>query len=111
VASGIVTFAGQWAVWGNIVIIQHDPMEVDGDFVYSRSAHLASMSVAVGQRVQRGQEIGRIGHPEGGPNHLHFDISPTGVLRAKAGDWPRLDLPRLLLHYVDPLAFIRDHRP
>ena len=111
VASGVVIFAGNRPVWGNIVIIKHDPLDDNGDFVYSRSAHLASMSVEAGQRVRRGQELGRIGHPAGGPNHLHFDISCTPALLANPGDWPKLDLPRLLLHYVDPLTFIREHRP
>jgi hypothetical protein len=111
VASGVVTFAGQRNVWGNIVIVQHDPLEPGGDFACSRSAHLASMSVSANQRVQRGQEIGRSGHPAGGPNHLHFDISPTTALLINPGDWPGLDRPRLLLHYVDPLAFIQAHRP
>jgi murein DD-endopeptidase MepM/ murein hydrolase activator NlpD len=46
-ASGVVAFAGQLPVWGNVVIIQHDPLEPGGDFVCSRSGHLASMSVAV----------------------------------------------------------------
>ena len=27
VASGVVTFAGSTSVWGNVVIIQHDPLE------------------------------------------------------------------------------------
>jgi murein DD-endopeptidase MepM/ murein hydrolase activator NlpD len=69
------------------------------------------MSVSASQRVQRGQEIGRVGHPEGGPNHLHFDISPTTALLVRPSDWPGLDRPRLLLHYVDPRAFIQVHRP
>jgi murein DD-endopeptidase MepM/ murein hydrolase activator NlpD len=109
-ASGEVTFAGQRSVWGNIVIIRHDPLQPGGDGVCSRSAHLATVGVAAGQRVQRGQQIGCIGHPAGGPNHLHFDISPTKALLLNPGDWPGLDRPRLHLHYLNPLTFIQQHR-
>jgi murein DD-endopeptidase MepM/ murein hydrolase activator NlpD len=111
IASGEVTFAGSKNVWNNIVIIRHDPLKPGGSYVYSRSAHLARMTVQVGDRVQRGDQIGTIGKPSGGTEHLHFDISPTEALFNNAGDWPRLDLTRLRRDYVDPKTFILQNRP
>jgi murein DD-endopeptidase MepM/ murein hydrolase activator NlpD len=111
-ASGTVIFAGRKRDWGNIVVIRHDPLEVGGPSVYSRSAHLGQVDVEAGQRVQRGQLLGNVGRDEhGGPYHLHFDISPTEVLYNNAGDWPGLDRRRVLRDYVDPKAFIAARRP
>ena len=110
-ASGVVTFAGYKNVWTNIVIIRHDPLQAGGPYVYSRLAHLATMSVREGQRVARGDQIGTIGKPTGGTEHLHFDISPTEALFNNPGDWPKLDLARLRRDYVDPKIYIQQHRP
>lgn len=111
VASGVVTFAESKRVWGNIVVIRHDPLTPGGPRVYSRSAHLAEVWVRKGQRVRRGEQIGTIGKPTGGTEHLHFDISPTEALFNNPADWPRLDWARLHRDYVDPREFIRQHRP
>ena len=111
IASGVVTFAASKNIWNNIVIIRHDPLKPGGAFVYSRSAHLARIGVQVGQRVQRGDQIGTIGKPSGGTEHLHFDISPTEALFNNAGDWPGLDLARLRRDYVDPKSHILQNRP
>lgn len=112
IASGEVTFAGWLRYWGNVVVVRHDPVAAGGAAVYSRCAHLASMTVRRGQRVQRGQQVGVIGQDaQGGPFHLHFDISPTEILWHKPGDWPGLDRGRLLRDYVDPRAYLRAHRP
>jgi murein DD-endopeptidase MepM/ murein hydrolase activator NlpD len=118
IASGIVTFADMVKrYWGNIVVIQHDPMEEGGAFVMSRAGHLAQVFVKAGQRVKRGERIGTVGSnldvngKSVGNEHLHFDISPTQVLVAKPTDWPGLDQRRVTQDYVDPKAFIRDHRP
>lgn len=112
VASGEVTFAGRMRHWGNIVVIRHDPLEANGPSLYSRSAHLGSMDVQRGQRVQRGQQIGTVGQDEyNGPFHLHFDLSATEVLFNDPGDWPGLDRRRIYRDYVDPAEFISQHRP
>lgn len=113
IASGVVTFAGWRNVWGNIVVIRHDPLTPGGDPIFARYAHVDLIRVSVGQRVYRGQEICRIGKPapDGAPFHLHFDISPTKALEADAGDWPGSDQVRMLRNYVDPARFIREHRP
>lgn len=114
VASGVVTFAGFRELWGNLVVIRHDPLTPGGAHVYSRSAHLERIDVQSGERVQRGQPLGRIGQgdPQNPlPFHLHFDISPTEAMFTNPGDWPGLDQGRINRDYVDPLAFIRQHRP
>lgn len=118
VASGTVVFA-QFvpAYWGNIVVIQHDPLEAGGAVVYSRSAHLGKIVVTKGQPVKRGDQVGVVGsntdkfgnsvHNE----HLHFDISPTEALLRNATDWPKMDESRILRDYVNPRTFIAAHRP
>lgn len=113
-AEGVVTFAGRLpGSWGKVVVIEHrEPAEGPHDDrrVYSRLAHLEDYSVAAGQRVRRGQQIARIGRPPGdppGPYHLHFDISPTAILKTEPWDWPGLTWSRLEENYTDPLDFIR----
>jgi murein DD-endopeptidase MepM/ murein hydrolase activator NlpD len=71
--SGIVTYSGWLGGYGNAIIIQHD------DTYKTLYAHLSRRHVAVGQRVRRGQVIGRTGDTgySFGP-HLHFEISKNG---------------------------------
>lgn len=113
VASGVVTFAGHKPVWGKIVIIRHDPRQIGGSYVYSRSAHLGEMHVQEGQRVQRGQQIGTVGRelPHNPHYHLHFDISPTEVLYHRPEHWPGMNRAMFETNYIDPRAFIRANRP
>jgi murein DD-endopeptidase MepM/ murein hydrolase activator NlpD len=63
--------------YGNQVIIDH------GNGVKTRSAHLNSVEVTVGERVKAGQEIGTVGKtgnpPPLGDSHLHFEILVNGV--------------------------------
>ncbi|MCL2587844.1 MAG: peptidoglycan DD-metalloendopeptidase family protein [Oscillospiraceae bacterium] len=71
---GEVIFTGWFYGYGNLIRILHD----NGDLTYY--AHLSSMDVSVGERVYRGQFIGRIGmtgHASG--NHLHFEIRIDGI--------------------------------
>ena len=67
--SGTVTFAGWDGAYGNSVVIDH------GNGLFSRYAHLASLSVSTGQSVSAGQAIGVSG-TTGNANgeHLHFEI-------------------------------------
>jgi murein DD-endopeptidase MepM/ murein hydrolase activator NlpD len=118
IASGEVTFAEMVRrFWGNIVVIRHDPLEPGGQYVYSRYAHLRTMTVIKGQRVCRSDQIGNVGSNlaangvDVGNDHLHFDISPSDALLRSATDWPKLDQNRVLRDYVDPKAFIVAHRP
>jgi murein DD-endopeptidase MepM/ murein hydrolase activator NlpD len=83
--SGKVVVAG-WPDgfgYGNRVVIDH------GNGFQTLYAHLASVAVSVGQTVNRGNVIGRMGSTGRSTGiHLHFEIRKNGVL-------------------VDPLQFLR----
>ncbi len=70
---GVVKFAGREGDYGNIVVIYH------GDGVETAYAHLSKISVKVGQKVQKGDEIGAVGSTgrSTGP-HLHFEVRVGG---------------------------------
>lgn len=85
VASGEVVWASQWPIGstsnmghGTTVVIRHQ----DGLFTYS--AHLDEANVQVGQLVDQGSIVGRVGNTgyvdkQYGPNHhLHFAVRNTG---------------------------------
>jgi len=111
-ASGTVTFASRLPIWGNVIIIKHDPMYTNGQVMYARYGHVEDMMVSVGDRVKRGQQIAEVGNAYGRyAYHLHFDLSPTTVLEQNPQDWPGKDRTRLLKNYVDPREFITKNRP
>src|SRR5690606_35652902 len=72
--AGVVTKAQLAHAWGNIIVVQHDDM-------YSTSySHLKSMSVKVGDKVQKGEVIGLVGHTGlSSKDHLHFELHENGV--------------------------------
>jgi len=61
--------------YGNYVVIQHD----DGT-LSTLYAHCSSVSVKVGQRVEQGDVIGKVGNTGNstGP-HLHFEVRKNGT--------------------------------
>jgi murein DD-endopeptidase MepM/ murein hydrolase activator NlpD len=74
-AAGRVTFAG-WSLggWGYLVTIAHT------GGTRTLYAHLSHVAVRVGQRVETGQRIGRVGssgHATG--PHLHFEVRLRGA--------------------------------
>ena len=74
VASGIVTWAGRRNGYGELVEISHSSGYV------TRYAHNSLNLVAVGDYVQRSQEIarmGRTGRAKG--SHLHFEVLRNGA--------------------------------
>ncbi|MGW1666183.1 peptidoglycan DD-metalloendopeptidase family protein [Streptomyces microflavus] len=85
---GEVVKAGSGGYYGNEVVVRHD------DGMYSQYAHLSSISVSKGQKVEGGQAMGLSGATGNvtGP-HLHFeirtgpaygsDISPVSYLRQR----------------------------
>lgn len=84
--SGVVTFSGWRGGYGNLVIIQADGV----DYYY---AHASELVAQVGQSVQAGQLIAKIGATGNvtGP-HLHFEVrvdgtpvDPLPLLEVKAG--------------------------
>jgi murein DD-endopeptidase MepM/ murein hydrolase activator NlpD len=86
-ADGTIIFAGQWAGYGNIIVIDHK-------FGYTtRYAHLQRMDVKVGQQVTRNDIIGYVGTSgrTTGP-HLHYEVwqnsrclNPVKFLQVQAG--------------------------
>lgn len=112
-ASGVVVSASRLKVWGNVVIVRHDPLySPTGRVLYSRYGHVQNILVKAGQRVKRGEQIAEIGNAFGTVvPHLHFDLSPTTKLETNPADWPGKDADKLFSHYIDPLAFIQSNRP
>ena len=83
-AAGHVTWAAPLAGgWGNLVVVAH------ADGVRTMYAHLSTIAVRVGQRVETGARLGTVGASGDatGP-HLHFEVR----LRGAAVD-PRPALP------------------
>lgn len=76
--SGTVTVAG-WPDnqgYGNRVMIDH------GNGYVTLYAHMSSISVAAGQRVNRGDMLGQMGSTgRSTGTHLHFEIRAGGVLQ------------------------------
>ena len=74
VASGIVTWSGDRDDFGELIEISHA-----GGYV-TRYGHNSLILVAVGDYVQRGQEIARMGRTgRATGSHLHFEVLRNGV--------------------------------
>lgn len=78
-ADGVIIEARRAQGYGNTIVIAHTRK------YRTRYAHLSSMAVKVGQNVQRGQLIGRVGatgHVRAKKgrdgSHLHFEVSAYG---------------------------------
>lgn len=71
--SGVVTRAGWWGSYGNVVVLDH------GDGTETRYAHLSAVTVRVGQGLRQGDVLGRVGSTGAstGP-HLHFEVRFDG---------------------------------
>jgi murein DD-endopeptidase MepM/ murein hydrolase activator NlpD len=72
-AAGTVSFAGTHAEYGLTVMLDH------GEDLRTIYGHLAKVSVALGQQIARGAELGRTGNSgrSSGP-HLHYEILVNG---------------------------------
>jgi|ThiBiot_300_plan_2_1041538.scaffolds.fasta_scaffold00771_17 murein DD-endopeptidase MepM/ murein hydrolase activator NlpD len=71
--SGVVTLAGWWGTYGNVVVLDH------GDGSETRYAHLSVVAVRVGQALRQGDVLGQVGSTGAstGP-HLHFEVRFDG---------------------------------
>ena len=70
---GVIVHASDLGIYGNCVVIDH------GMGVQSLYGHLSSIDVKVGDRVEKGQHIGRSGMTGlAGGDHLHFTMLVGG---------------------------------
>ncbi|MFB6549999.1 peptidoglycan DD-metalloendopeptidase family protein [Streptomyces sp. NPDC056405] len=74
---GRVVFAAPTSAYGNRVVIDHGTIE--GKRLETTYSHLSSLEAAVGQTVEAGTPIGRVGSTglSTGP-HLHFEVVLDG---------------------------------
>lgn len=72
--SGIIRFVGWMGGYGRLVVVTH------ANGLETSYSHLSAMVVALGQRVARGQVVGRMGSTgwSTGP-HLFFEVRRNGV--------------------------------
>ena len=86
---GIILFADYLGLTGNTIIINH------GMGVMSWHYHLSKLDVETGDRVEKGDLIGRVGTTGlSTGNHLHFGITVGGIFvdpMAMVGSEPNLD--------------------
>jgi murein DD-endopeptidase MepM/ murein hydrolase activator NlpD len=73
-ADGVVTFAGKKGLYGNLVVIDH------GYGLVTRYGHLKSADVNKGDKVKRGEVLGRMGSTgrSTGP-HVHYEVRLNGL--------------------------------
>ena len=70
---GVIVHASDLGIYGNCVVIDH------GLGVQSLYGHLSSIGVKVGDKVEKGQQIGRSGQTGlAGGDHLHFTMLVGG---------------------------------
>ncbi|MGW0944835.1 M23 family metallopeptidase [Streptomyces sp. NPDC002623] len=74
---GTVVFAAMTKAYGNRIVVDHGA--IDGKPLQTTYSHLSAIEVAVGQTVQTGAPIGRVGSTglSTGP-HLHFEVIYDG---------------------------------
>jgi hypothetical protein len=72
--AGVVAFAGALTIYGNAVIVDH------GLGLQTLYAHLSSIDVKPGDKVTKGQALGRTGATGLAiGDHLHFEVLVSGV--------------------------------
>ncbi len=98
---------------GNTVRINHGDITGSGDNLYTQYLHLHSMFVSPGDKVEQGQQIGRMGTTGASTGvHLHLDVClgscwSGGVDRGH--DDPLKYLDRNQLVFAETINYIRNH--
>jgi murein hydrolase activator len=72
VHDGVVAFAGTFAGFGNLVILDH------GSRTFSLYGDLLEITVKKGARIERGRQVGSVGPTPAGPNGLYFELRVDG---------------------------------
>lgn len=73
---GVIQSAGVDGSYGNKIIINHN------NGMRTLYAHLSSINVKVGQKVEKGMEIGKMGSTGNSTGiHLHFEVYQNGALQ------------------------------
>ncbi len=72
VHGGTVAFAGPFAGFGNLVIVQHDATS------FTLYGNLSAMTVGRGDRVDNSQTLGSVGASATGPPGLYFELRVDG---------------------------------
>ncbi|MCE9518530.1 MAG: M23 family metallopeptidase [Verrucomicrobia bacterium] len=94
--------------WGNCIIIRHIFREPSGkiEMVDSLYGHLLERKVKVGDKIERGQQVGRMGSNNGMyPAHLHLEVRKNLAIGMN-----RTKFARDYSNYYSPTAFIQGHR-
>jgi murein DD-endopeptidase MepM/ murein hydrolase activator NlpD len=73
-SDGTVVFAGTEGAYGKVLVVDH------GYGVKTRYAHLSEIQVRLGDRIARGDKIGKVGNTgrSTGP-HLHYEVRVNGI--------------------------------
>ncbi len=75
-ADGVVIQAGRVGGYGKMILVRH------GNGLTTRYAHLSSIGVSVGDKISRGEVIGRVGSTgRSTGSHLHFEVIDGGRIQ------------------------------
>ncbi|MFN3534083.1 MAG: M23 family metallopeptidase, partial [Desulfatiglandales bacterium] len=95
--SGRVAFTGDLGIYGKTIILDH------GQGIFSSYSHLSEIKVEVGQRISKGQVIGRTGKTGlAGGDHLHFGIMVQGVFVNPIEWWDPLWIREKISRWIEP---------
>lgn len=90
VGNGTVAFAGADQAYGNLVVVNHDRG------LQTRYANLGAVNVEVGQRIQQGAMVGRVGPAADEESFLFFEVRLNSEMGWVAQD-PQDHVPSLAL--------------
>jgi murein DD-endopeptidase MepM/ murein hydrolase activator NlpD len=105
IADGIITHVGNHPEFGTNIVLQfsggESPLSSNPSDLFAFYAHLSSASVASGQSVKAGQQLGLTGtsgNASANAPHLHFEIRNTSKPSPGLGGVGRVD-PATVLGY------------